>query len=134
MPAEWGQAKIEILALQDEILAEIEKGISTRKIFEKLSATKQITISRRSFYRRVKLLRATQTNPAQRTQSKQPGLSSIAPRHSATAYTSQARKATAPSTDPAGTNVLPTLKAKEQAEFARLWNGEDAADPAEEVQ
>lgn len=134
MPVEWGQAKIEILALQDEILAEIEKGISARKIFEKLAAAKRITISRRSFYRRVKMLRAAQTNPVQRTHSKQHGLSCAAVRHSATAHTSRVAKVTSPSTDLTDANVLPTLKAKEQAEFARLWDGEDAADPAEEVQ
>ncbi|AUG55905.1 hypothetical protein [Thalassospira marina] len=134
MPAEWGQAKIEILALQDEILAEIEKGISTRKIFEKLSAAKRITISRRSFYRRVKLLCAAQTNPAQRAHNKHPGLPSAALRHSTTPPTSRAVKATTPSADLTDANALPTLKAKEQAEFNRLWDGEDAADTAEKVQ
>ncbi|WP_417260404.1 MULTISPECIES: hypothetical protein [Pseudomonadota] len=118
MPAEWGQAKIEILALQDEILAEIEKGISARQIFDNLSAAKRITISRRSFYRRVKLLRAERSAPktTARTQLQSSQVSNPARRPNNTPISS----------------TLPTLKAEEQAEFNRLWDA--PSDDGEDTQ
>tara|TARA_R110002012_G_scaffold23178_2_gene78931 strand:- start:354 stop:734 length:381 start_codon:yes stop_codon:yes gene_type:complete len=118
MPAKWGQAKIEILALQEEILAEIEKGISTRQIFETFFAARRITISRRSFYRRVKLLRAERTAPKTRALAKPPARS--------LATTNPAHQPDKP--QPA--NPLPTLKEKEQAAFDRLWEGDGIADDA----
>lgn len=112
----WGQARIELLALQDEILAEIEKGISARQIFDQLSADGRITISRRSFYRRVKLLRAERTAPKTRALVKAPA---------------QPLSAASPALRPSNTQAasfLPTLKAKEQAALDRLWGGDDPED------
>ncbi|MEQ5777610.1 hypothetical protein J4E05_18950 [Thalassospira sp. NFXS8] len=120
MPAEWGQAKIEILALQEEILAEIEKGISTRQIFETLTAAQRITISRRSFYRRVKLLRAERAAPKTRALVK--------PQARSLPATNPAHRPNVP--QPASS--LPTLKEKEQVVFDRLWDGEDAPSDDEE--
>ncbi|WP_417826869.1 TraK family protein [Thalassospira povalilytica] len=118
MAGTWGQARIELLALQDEILAEINKGISARQIFDQLSADGRITISRRSFYRRVKLLRADRTTPKTRVPTKAPSQSS-----STTTLT------VSPSNTQAA-SFLPTLKAKEQAALDRLWGGDDPEDDA----
>ncbi|AJD50321.1 hypothetical protein SAMN02744133_102474 [Thalassospira xiamenensis M-5 = DSM 17429] len=110
----WGQARIELLALQNEILAEIEKGISARQIFDQLSADGRITISRRSFYRRVKLLRA-EHHQQKSSVKKSPPLQTSMP----------STRAHLP-TDNQATSSLPTLKPKEQTEFNRIWNGEPA--------
>lgn len=118
MAGTWGQARVELLALQDEILAEIDKGISARQIFDQLSADGRITISRRSFYRRVKLLRADRTTPKTRVPAKAPSQSS-----STTTLT------VSPSNTKAA-SFLPTLKAKEQAALDRLWGGDDPEDDA----
>ncbi|MBO6809231.1 TraK family protein [Thalassospira sp.] len=117
MAGTWGQARIELLALQDEILAELEKGISARQIFDQLFADGRITISRRSFYRRVKLLRAEHKT-----------LKSPLP-----AKTGRQSSATTPTLQPSNTQAasyLPTLKAKEQAALDRLWGGDDPEDDA----
>lgn len=117
MPAEWGQAKIEILALRDEILSKIEQGVLVRTIYEELSASGRITMSRRSFYDRVKQLRSGRT--ATKTQ--------------VPAKASSQSSATTPTLPPSHTQAasfLPTLKAKEQAALDRLWGGENPEDDA----
>ncbi|WP_213475601.1 TraK family protein [Thalassospira tepidiphila] len=113
----WGQARIELLALQDEILAELEKGVSARQIFDQLFSDGRITISRRSFYRRVKLLRAEHTAPKGRVPAK-------------TRRQSSATTPTLPPSNTEATSFLPTLKAKEQAALDRLWGGDDPEDDA----
>mgnify|MGYP003632445500 FL=1 len=120
MPTEWGQAKIEILALRDEILAKIEQGILVRTIYEDLSASGRVTMSRRSFYDRVKQLRSSVAKTSGNSAAKRP----VRPN-------SQNRQPRPANTHPIHTNTLPTLKAEEQAEFNRLWDapsydGEDA--------
>ena len=115
MAGTWGQARIELLALQDEILAEIDKGISARQIFDQLSSDGRITISRRSFYRRVKLLRTDRTAPKNRLPAKAPSQSSATP-------------PTLPPSNTQAASFLPTLKAKEQAALDRLWGGNDPED------
>ena len=114
MPAAWGQAKIEILALRDEILGKIEQGVLVRTIYEELSASGRITMSRRSFYDRVKQLRSERTTPKTRVPAKTPSQSS----------------ATLPPIDIQPASYLPTLKAKEQAALDRLWGGDGGADDA----
>ncbi|KZB63112.1 hypothetical protein [Thalassospira sp. MCCC 1A02491] len=118
MPAEWGQAKIEILALRDEILGKIEQGVLVRTIYEELSASGRITMSRRSFYDRVKQLRSGRTTPKTQVPAKAPGQSSATPTHTVSPSNTQAA------------SFLPTLKAKEQAALDRLWGGEDPEDDA----
>ncbi|MEQ9348386.1 MAG: TraK family protein [Thalassospira sp.] len=111
MPTEWGQAKIEILALRDEILAKIEQGILVRTIYEDLSASGRVTMSRRSFYDRVKQLRSSAAKSSRRSAANQPFRQN-----------SQNRQSHAANVHPTHTNTLPTLKAEEQAEFNRLWD------------
>jgi hypothetical protein len=117
MPAEWGQAKIEILALRDEILGKIEQGILVRTIYEELSASGRITMSRRSFYDRVKQLRSGRTTTKTQVPAKAPSQSS-------------ATTPTLPPSNTQATSLLPTLKAKEQAALDRLWGGDDPEDDA----
>ena len=112
MPTEWGQAKIEILALRDEILAKIEQGILVRTIYEELSASGRVTMSRRSFYDRVKQLRSSAAKSSGSSAAKRPVRSN-----------SQNRQPRAANTNPIHTNTLPTLKAEEQIEFDRAWDG-----------
>jgi|GEM_PF-1436534 len=121
MAGTWGQARIELLALQDEILAEIDKGISVRQIFDQLSADGRITISRRSFYRRVKLLRTEHAAPKSRGPAK-------------THSRSSASTPSLPSNNTQAASFLPTLKAKEQAALDRLWGGDDPEDDVSEEQ
>jgi hypothetical protein len=118
MPAAWGQAKIEILALRDEILGKIEQGVLVRTIYEELSASGCITMSRRSFYDRVKQLRSERTTPKTRVPAKTPSQSSAT------------NTPTLPPIDIQPASYLPTLKAKEQAALDRLWGGDGAADDA----
>lgn len=112
MPAEWGQAKIEILALRDEILGKIEQGILVRTIYEELSASGRVTMSRRSFYDRVKQLRSNASKPSASTAAKQ----SVRPNN-------QNRQTPVVNAHPIHTSTLPTLKAEEQIEFDRTWDG-----------
>ncbi|RCK32819.1 hypothetical protein [Thalassospira xiamenensis] len=120
MPAEWGQAKIEILALRDEILGKLEQGILVRTIYEELSASGRITMSRRSFYDRVKRLRAEAPKPTRSTAAQ------------STARTSNPIQKHLPEkSKPATSNLLPSLKAEEQEELDRLWEG--SSDDTEET-
>lgn len=59
MAAEWGQAKVEILAIKDEILSRIEEGHTLKKIYEELCSSGRITAGRAIFYRHVSRLRST---------------------------------------------------------------------------
>lgn len=113
MPAAWGQAKIEILALRDEILGKLEQGILVRSIYEELSASGRITMSRRSFYDRVKQLRSKRSAPKTRVPAK---------------TLSQSSATTLATSDTQPASYLPTLKAKEQAALDRLWGGDGTAD------
>ncbi|MBO6807956.1 hypothetical protein [Thalassospira sp.] len=112
MPAEWGQAKIEILALRDEILGKLEQGILVRTIYEELSASGRITMSRRSFYDRVKRLRAEASKPTRNTSAQSTGRTTKPIQN----YLTEKSK-------PATSNLLPSLKAEEQEELDRLWEG-----------
>lgn len=50
MVATWGQAKIEFIALRDEIFDEHQKGKSRNRIYLDLRSAGRITMSQRSFY------------------------------------------------------------------------------------
>ena len=50
MQAAWGQAKIEFIALRDEIFGEHQKGKSRNRIYRDLRSAGRITMSQRSFY------------------------------------------------------------------------------------
>lgn len=56
----WGTAKIEVLALADEIRTLVDRGIPTRQIFNQLKNDGRIAVGQRSFYRWVKTLRSKQ--------------------------------------------------------------------------
>ncbi len=49
----WGQAKIEILVIQDEIKSELRRGIPMKRIYNALVDAKQITVSYNSFRRQI---------------------------------------------------------------------------------
>ena len=121
MPTEWGQAKIEILALRDEILAKIEQGILVRTLYEDLSASGRITMSRRSFYDRVKQLRSSAAKSSGSSAANQP----VRPN-------SQNRQPQAANAHPIHTDSLPTLKPQEQIAFDRAWDG--SPDDGEDAQ
>ncbi len=50
MVVKWGQAKIEFIALRDEIFDEHQKGKSRNRIYLDLRTAGRITMSQRSFY------------------------------------------------------------------------------------
>lgn len=50
MVVNWGQAKIEFIALRDEIFGEHQKGKSRNRIYLDLRSAGRITMSQRSFY------------------------------------------------------------------------------------
>ena len=49
----WGQAKIEILVIQDEIKSELRRGIPMKRIYNALVDAKHITVSYNSFRRQI---------------------------------------------------------------------------------
>lgn len=120
MPAEWGQAKIEILALRDEILGKLEQGILVRTIYEDLSASGRVTMSRRSFYDRVKQLRTEAGRRSHNTSAQ-----------SITRTSNPIQNYLTEKSKPATSNLLPSLKAEEQEELDRLWEG--SSDNTEET-
>lgn len=58
MSMEWGQGKVEVYALRDEILERLERGQTIRSIYEELSAAGRIVVSQRPFYRHVTRIRS----------------------------------------------------------------------------
>lgn len=58
MTTDWGRAKFEVGVLREEILARLADGLTVRAVFNELRTTGRIRIGERSFYRRVKRLRA----------------------------------------------------------------------------
>lgn len=58
MAANWGQAKIQILALKPEIEAALKSGKTVAAIYEDLRACHRVTMSSVTFYRWCRRLRA----------------------------------------------------------------------------
>ena len=58
MAAEWGQAKVEMEALRDEILSRIAKGGSARKVYAELRAAGRLIVGQSQFYNHVNRMRA----------------------------------------------------------------------------
>lgn len=58
MVVTWGQAKIQVLALKPEITAALEAGRSVGAIYDDLSTSQRISMSRITFYRWCRRLRA----------------------------------------------------------------------------
>ncbi|MEE3046394.1 MULTISPECIES: hypothetical protein [Thalassospira] len=57
MQAAWGQARIQVLALKPEITAALEAGQSVGAIYDDLSTSQRISMSRITFYRWCRRLR-----------------------------------------------------------------------------
>ena len=56
MALEWGAARVQIVALSDEITREILNGKPRRRIYNELVAAGKITMSEPTFYRHLKRL------------------------------------------------------------------------------
>ena len=56
MASRWGQGRVEVLALRDEIGERLAAGHSIASIYNALSRTRQITVKYTSFYMNVKYL------------------------------------------------------------------------------
>ena len=65
MSMEWGQGKVEVYALRDEILERLERGQTIRSIYEELYAAGRIVVSQRPFYRHVTRIRSEASPPNQ---------------------------------------------------------------------
>ncbi len=61
--APWGQARIEVIALADEIREDLKRRVPVSQIFARLRETSRINMAERSFYRWVKELQAPPTAP-----------------------------------------------------------------------
>jgi hypothetical protein len=55
---EWGQARVQIAALRDEIFKRLEAGQTVKRIYDDLRASGRIDASRAPFYRHVTRLRS----------------------------------------------------------------------------
>ncbi len=53
----WGQAKIEVLVVQDEIKSELAHGVPMKRIYNTLMDANQITVSYNSFRRQILVFR-----------------------------------------------------------------------------
>ncbi|MGK2741664.1 TraK family protein [Tepidicaulis sp. LMO-SS28] len=58
MAAKWGQAKVEILALKDEIFERLQDGHTLKKIYDDLHGVGRLTSGRAIFYRHITRLRS----------------------------------------------------------------------------
>ena len=67
MVSVWGQAKIEFIALRDEIRNEHLTGKSKNRIYRELRASGHVTMSQRSFYYWFDFLLPSNSHPAQNT-------------------------------------------------------------------
>ena len=79
MTAQWGQARIELRALQVEILEHLQNGQTIKSIYEKLKQDGRVTISARQFYKWVKRFREqspTTNSQTVTTQTNKPVVSS----------------------------------------------------------
>ena len=104
--APWGQARIEVIALADEIRRDIKDGLPVSQIFQRLRETGRYTNGQSAFYKWVKELRGP-------TQAPKP--------------TSITRPAAAlPSTTPSTTRTLRFSETPPVEED--LWNGTGASE------
>lgn len=79
MPANWGQGRIEVLALCEEIQALRIKGRSIRSIYVQMRGEGRVSVSYNSFYKNVRKL-AEARNRSLATQESQHPTSSIVPK------------------------------------------------------
>ena len=62
--ARWGQARIEVLASQEHIKHELERGVPIQRIFDELRFRNSVTVSYNSFRLQLKKLSPTRTQTA----------------------------------------------------------------------
>jgi IS30 family transposase len=125
---EWGQAKIEFLALREEIQTALANGQTAKRIHADLKSQNRIKMSQRSFYdwlRHERLAQRTKTtrlpvpvNPADhQAASKLPAPSSV-------------HKQTSAVTTQAARHPIEGIFAMEKRSFEDAWDGEFAALPS----
>lgn len=73
MSMEWGQGKVEVYALRDEILEHLERGQTIRSIYEELYAAGRIVVSQRPFYRHVTRIRSEASQSTSPNQQRSAG-------------------------------------------------------------
>jgi site-specific recombinase XerD len=119
---EWGQAKIEFLALRDEIQTALANGKTAKRIHAELKSQNRITMSQRSFYDWLRRERSAQSSGM----TKLPVPANPANRQSPS-------KLPAPSSDQKQTSAVTTqtardpiegLFAMEKRSFDDAWDGE----------
>jgi hypothetical protein len=57
----WGDGKLEVVALRDEIFSHLKDGLPVSRIYRKLLEDRRIQVSSRQFYRLVDQLRQSAT-------------------------------------------------------------------------
>ncbi|MGK2742053.1 TraK family protein [Tepidicaulis sp. LMO-SS28] len=112
MSLEWGQAKIEVYALREEIFQRLERGQTIKRIYEELSEAGRIALSQRPFYRHVTRLRSEATRDRDPTRPQ----SANTTRRTRTAEPQASRNAQ-PSNSPAATTDGPRIV---DAAFTRM--------------
>jgi len=55
--AAWGKAKLEVLALQHEIISHLQEGKNLQEIFEAFNAAGKLTAKKTQFYRHASAIR-----------------------------------------------------------------------------
>lgn len=109
MAKAWGQAKVEIIALREEILTRLQSGIPIKQLYDELKSRGRVTVSQPSFYRLVKRITEQPTNnsrSASKTTSNRP----------ATVKQKQ-------SASPVVEAGFKRIEHQDQQEFDALWNG-----------
>lgn len=125
MSANWGQARIEVDALREEILNRLASGESIRSVFLDLRSTGRITINERPFYYRVKNLK--QQHHQEQTTRAQTGTGS-APHNPV--ETLSVGRAASPSTPISATARPEAARASEEPELGKrlvIAEGRDTA-------
>ncbi|WP_142850719.1 hypothetical protein [Telmatospirillum sp. J64-1] len=128
MAVEWGQAKIEVTALRDEILDRVNDGWPIRRIYDEFKAAGKITMSERRFYHYAEQLSA-QMEPKKLTQGlpARPHLVPTAPTPTTLVKQNSSASKAAPTLAPApaapARSSLEGLPHEDQADFKALWSG-----------
>jgi len=137
---QWGQAKVEVAALRDEILERVQEGKTLNHIFQEFKSNGRINASRPSFYRCARELLKPRNRP-----NLERGRATSTTRHTRppephTPRGTQPLPATAPETDgpriaDAAFNRMPVSRDASYASSSTadvdpdVWDGKPLKDP-----
>lgn len=73
MSMEWGQARVQIAALRDEIFKRLEAGQTVKRIYEELKEAGRVSMTLRAFYVSVNRFRSEASQGASSNQQRSAG-------------------------------------------------------------